>query len=213
MGQLLEEMPVELVRLAGSSLDPVALPDSPCSVAVFDACLALATIEALVSRILSAWPQSRFVAVAERMFAPAVLPLLRLGFKGLLTFADAPRQLAPAIAAVARGGVWVPRTILSAFLDGVVGQGSARTIPGSPTVSRREQEVLGGVLENLSNKEIASRLSISERTVKFHVSNLLNKFAVQRRADLILLSLQGTGALFAAPLLRGAPSPIVGASS
>jgi DNA-binding NarL/FixJ family response regulator len=50
--------------------------------------------------------------------------------------------------------------------------------------------VLEGLLENLANKEIASRLNISERTVKFHVSNLLAKFNVRRRADLILLCYQ-----------------------
>jgi len=39
-------------------------------------------------------------------------------------------------------------------------------------------------------EEIANKLHISERTVKFHVSNLLSKFGVRRRADLILLSYQ-----------------------
>jgi DNA-binding CsgD family transcriptional regulator len=42
----------------------------------------------------------------------------------------------------------------------------------------------------MKNKEIALRLNISERTVKFHVSNLLAKFGVRRRADLILLCYQ-----------------------
>ena len=57
-------------------------------------------------------------------------------------------------------------------------------------VEQREQEVLDSLLENLANKEIASRFNISERTVKFHVSNLLSKFGVRRRADLILLCYQ-----------------------
>src|SRR5258707_656101 len=60
----------------------------------------------------------------------------------------------------------------------------------NPERSWREQEVLDSLLENLSNKEIASKLNIAERTVKFHVSNLLNKFGVRRRADLILLTFQ-----------------------
>jgi len=41
-----------------------------------------------------------------------------------------------------------------------------------------------------TNKEIANKLHIPERTVKFHVSNLLNKLGVRRRADLILLCYQ-----------------------
>jgi DNA-binding NarL/FixJ family response regulator len=60
-------------------------------------------------------------------------------------------------------------------------------------LSRREKEVVQGLLDNLSNKEIASKLNISERTVKFHVSNLLQKFNVRRRADLIVLAFQESG--------------------
>jgi DNA-binding NarL/FixJ family response regulator len=63
-------------------------------------------------------------------------------------------------------------------------------VDASSELSRREREVLDALLENLANKEIASRLNISERTVKFHVSNLLSKFGVRRRADLILLCFQ-----------------------
>jgi len=58
----------------------------------------------------------------------------------------------------------------------------APTIP----LSRRQQEVLGGIAHNLTNKEIAANLYVAERTVKFHVSTLLKKFGVQRRSDLML---------------------------
>ncbi len=47
---------------------------------------------------------------------------------------------------------------------------------------------MDSLLENLSNKEIAAKLNMSERTAKFHVSNLLAKYGVRRRADLILLT-------------------------
>jgi two-component system response regulator DevR len=50
--------------------------------------------------------------------------------------------------------------------------------------------IVDALLENLANKEIANKLHIPERTVKFHVSNLLNKLGVRRRADLILLCCQ-----------------------
>ena len=63
-------------------------------------------------------------------------------------------------------------------------------VDAAADLSRREQEVLSSLLENMANKEIGNKLNISERTVKFHVSNLLNKFGVRRRADLILLCYQ-----------------------
>jgi len=51
-------------------------------------------------------------------------------------------------------------------------------------LSPREREVLRAVSDNLANKEIASQLSISVRTVKFHVSRLLAKFGVNTRSQL-----------------------------
>ncbi len=42
-----------------------------------------------------------------------------------------------------------------------------------------------GVLKSLANKEIASHLNLSERTVKFHVSSLLAKFKVRSRMELL----------------------------
>lgn len=62
---------------------------------------------------------------------------------------------------------------------------AGRAIASPIGLSRREKEVLDGVLENLANKEIASRLSISERTVKFHVSSLFIKFKVRSRIELM----------------------------
>ena len=51
-------------------------------------------------------------------------------------------------------------------------------------VSRRERDVLDGVLKNLANKQIAAQLNLSERTVKFHVSSLLAKYGVTDRVAL-----------------------------
>jgi DNA-binding CsgD family transcriptional regulator len=59
---------------------------------------------------------------------------------------------------------------------------TSRAVP----LSRRQYEVLSAVAQNMSNKEIAGRLNVSERTVKFHVSALLEKFAVRGRVDLML---------------------------
>jgi len=58
-------------------------------------------------------------------------------------------------------------------------------LPGFP-LSRRQREVLSSITQNLSNKEIAAKLNVSVRTIKFHVSSLLEKFDVRGRVDLML---------------------------
>ena len=58
-------------------------------------------------------------------------------------------------------------------------------VAGMP-LSRRQHEVLAAIAQNLSNKEIAAKLNVSVRTVKFHVSTLLEKFEVRGRVDLMI---------------------------
>ena len=147
------------------------------------------TTEALVVGVLARQPAARVVVVAEKFDQGAAFPLLRLGAKGLLTFSEATDQLLRAVEEVAGGGFWVPRTLLSRFVDETISSVRRPRGPAGPArLSRREKEVLDALLENLSNKEIAAKLNMSERTAKFHVSNLLAKYGVRRRADLILLT-------------------------
>ena len=161
------------------------------NVYVVDAHAARQATGALLSNLLERFPDSRLIVVGEQHLENNCYSLLRLGVKGLLTYDEARDQLIRALPLVAGGGFWVPRQLLSGFVDSILtGQGRRLKTDSVANLSRREQEVLDSLLENLSNKEIANKLNIAERTVKFHVSNLLNKFGVRRRADLILLTFQ-----------------------
>lgn len=162
---------------------------------VLDAAGAWPAASSLASAILDRYPAARVLVVAERFSEPAAFPLLRLGAKGLLRYAEVRGRLARAVEIVATGGYWVSRALLSRFVDWILSRVRARRMPSAAAgLSRRERDVLEVLLENLSNKEIATKLGISERTVKFHVSNVLAKFGVRRRADLIVYSYQAAPA-------------------
>jgi len=62
---------------------------------------------------------------------------------------------------------------------------AGHSVKATVKLTRREEEVLDGILRSLANKEIASELNLSERTVKFHVSSLLAKFKVRSRMELM----------------------------
>ncbi|MGB9466790.1 MAG: LuxR C-terminal-related transcriptional regulator [Candidatus Acidiferrum sp.] len=62
---------------------------------------------------------------------------------------------------------------------------AGHSVGSAVKLTRREEEVLSGVMKSLANKEIAASLNLSERTVKFHVSSLLAKFRVRGRMELV----------------------------
>ena len=184
-------------KVVAKQLESMLAPDlrnmepPRAQVYVIDAHAARPATGALLTNILERYPEARLIVVGERHDDSNSFSLLRLGVKGLLTYVEARDQLIRALPLVSNGGFWVSRQLLSGFVDSILtGQGRRLKTDTVTNLSRREQEVLDSLLENLSNKEIASRLNIAERTVKFHVSNLLNKFGVRRRADLILLTFQ-----------------------
>jgi DNA-binding CsgD family transcriptional regulator len=76
-----------------------------------------------------------------------------------------------------------------AFVHCVVSRATAlleegRSMANPASLSPRQKEILRAVLCNQANKEIASRLNITVRTVKFHISSLLAKFGAENRTEL-----------------------------
>ncbi len=162
------------------------------SVYVIDAYAQRQATAALLGNIHDHNSGAGLLVVGDNLKEADSYTLLRQGMKGILNYAEAREQLPRALALVASGGFWVPRKVLSRFVDFILNSAQGRRMRGDSAseLSRREEEVLAALLEDLANKEVADRLHISERTVKFHVSNLFTKFGVRRRADLILLCYQ-----------------------
>jgi DNA-binding NarL/FixJ family response regulator len=186
-------------RLTSHRLEPHGMPDlrslshPRASLYVVESHPRRLVTEAIVAAVAQRSPGVRVLVLAEKFREAIAFPLLRLGVKGLLRYSEMPSQLSRALAVASAGGFWVPRALLSTFLDTMrSGPPPRRPMAGAADLTEREREVLESLLQNLSNKEIAKKLTISERTAKFHVANLLAKYGVKRRADLILLGLAPT---------------------
>ena len=173
-------------RVEISPAAPPALP-SRALLYVVDAEVPRPTAAGVVAAIQNRFPGARILAVAERFPEKEALSLLGLGVKGLVRYEDVREKLPVALETVAHGGFWAPRALVSRFLDELSARPRlGRLTPESARLSARERQVLDLVLESLSNKEIGDRLHISERTVKFHVSNLLAKFRSTSRWELVV---------------------------
>jgi DNA-binding CsgD family transcriptional regulator len=83
---------------------------------------------------------------------------------------------------------------------------AGKSVCSQVKMTRREEEVLSGLMKSLANKEIAANLNLSERTVKFHVSSLLAKFRVRGRMELVRVATRQTSG--AAPMPIAVPAPV-----
>jgi two-component system, NarL family, response regulator YdfI len=110
---------------------------------------------------------------------------LRQGIQAVLPN-DAPAdQIAAAIEAVAAGLVAFPIVEMESLLKLYRPQESPESLP--ETLTRRETEVLRFMSEGLGNKEIASRLGISEHTVKFHAASIMGKLGASSRTEAVTM--------------------------
>ncbi|HLW59840.1 MAG TPA: response regulator transcription factor [bacterium] len=113
-----------------------------------------------------------------------VLGAIRAGAGGYLLKGAPASEIALAIRSVAEGGSYLTPRVAS----WVVARLNDPRRPGA--LSGRERQVLRLVAQGMSNKQIARQLSITERTVKFHMTSIFNKLGAENRAQAIALAAQ-----------------------
>jgi DNA-binding NarL/FixJ family response regulator len=112
------------------------------------------------------------------------MQMVYLGAAGVLTFGDhLVDQLPRAIHTVAEGRLWIRREILSAYVQ-KTGSVLRKMAAWEEKLTLRERQITDLLYRGLSNRSISQRLAICERTVKFHVSNILHKMNVVNRREL-----------------------------
>ena len=115
-----------------------------------------------------------------------LFPAIKTGAHGYLLKDSSPEDLLRAIRQVSRGESSLHPTIARKLIREFSGS-SRETNPAVP-LSTREHDVLGLLALGLSNQEIANSLTISERTARKHVSNILDKLHVSNRTQAALFA-------------------------
>jgi DNA-binding NarL/FixJ family response regulator len=129
-------------------------------------------------------PHLRIIVTGSGMDEVAILEAIASGAKGYVDAAASPADFVQAIRIVSQGSVWVPRRVLSMFVDRVSSSPGSIFFSGRVILTEREKEVLEMLVRGRSNKEIGATLGIEARTVKAHVAKLLRKIGVQNRVEL-----------------------------
>lgn len=125
------------------------------------------------------------VVLLESLRRAGVLRLLQSGVRGLLLREARPEEISAALVAVNSG-----LTVMSPEMIEVLAPVSAEApaddeLPPGEPLTPRESEVLALLADGAGNKEIAIRLGVSEHTVKFHVSSILNKLGAATRTEAV----------------------------
>jgi two-component system response regulator NreC len=111
--------------------------------------------------------------------------LLKAGVSGYVLKQSEPAELLQAIRAAAAGGTYIDSALTARVTAAFVGRRSHHQRQPSGGVSERELEVLRLIASGYSNKEIASRLSLSVKTVEAHKANAMRKLDLAGRIDIV----------------------------
>jgi two-component system, NarL family, response regulator LiaR len=116
-----------------------------------------------------------------------ILGALRAGARGYLLKGASRAEIFDAIRTVYSGGSLLQPLVTSRLLDHMSREQAS---PEPEPLTPREFEVLRLLALGLTNKELAGRLFISERTVKFHVSSLMHKLGAENRTETVTIAAQ-----------------------
>jgi DNA-binding NarL/FixJ family response regulator len=113
-----------------------------------------------------------------------IVGAVKAGAKGYLLKGAPSQDLFEAIRTVSAGGSLLQPVVASKLIEHVSGERDMATTP----LTERERQVLEQLALGKTNKEIASELVITERTVKFHVSSILSKLGAGNRTEAVTIA-------------------------
>ena len=173
----------------GSSILEAVAQKKPHVVLVSAALEGSATLGFELTRQVSAsYPQTRVVLLMDTSSRSGVVEAFRCGAQGVFSRTESPKTLAKCISNVHRGQVWASREELRYLLDAFRDSEPMKLMDsrGETLLSNREQDVVRCVAEGLSNREISSRLKLTEHTVKNYLFRIFDKLGVSSRVEVVL---------------------------
>jgi DNA-binding NarL/FixJ family response regulator len=140
---------------------------------------------ATVAKLSQACPVTKVVMLTVYDEEDQWLAAFKAGARGYVLKGVPPRDLADIVRLVAGGDVYVSPALAADMLRELTGERSQDPLG---ELSEREREVLKLVAQGLTNREIAERVHLAEKTVKNHMTNILGKLHVRSRVEAALLA-------------------------
>jgi DNA-binding NarL/FixJ family response regulator len=182
---------VEVVGVAASRENALKqLSTMPDIIIMNPDVLKMRTLSRFIHAAHARAPHARVILVFESYPSDkSIITGIKTGVRGYIRFTDAPAIVAKAIRIVHEGEIWAERRLLEMALSQpmLLPETLFSHVPGLQPLTDREMEVLTMVLQGATNREIADKSSISERTVKTHLYRVYKKLKVKSRTKAIAL--------------------------
>ena len=122
-----------------------------------------------------------------------ILVALKAGARGYLSESTTFQNLIKAVESVSKGEIWVERKMVNRIVEGELNSDHPTDEQRNQTkeqLTPREKQVLAFLKQGCTNKEIAQKLCISEKTVKGHMNNIFRRFNVSGRLQAIVYAIR-----------------------
>jgi two-component system, NarL family, nitrate/nitrite response regulator NarL len=141
--------------------------------------------------IMSGSPRVKILLLTSTITTQQVIEALQIGARGIVTKDALIDQLTGAIASVMNGDYWINGRRVVNLVGALHELMQQAAVPERKTygLTPRELEVVGCIVEGCSNRDIAKQFTISEETVKRHLSNIFDKTGVSTRLELALFAI------------------------
>ena len=181
------------IEIAASAADCATawkiLDDTQPHVLLMDVQLKDRCAHKLIEQVSQSRFGTRMLVYTSQSAEWPVLEAIRSGVHGYITKDADPERLCDAIRVVARGGMYLD-TNLTGMVIGHLGRKHERRNMSQRQLSRRESVVLQELANGKRNKEIATAMSITERTVKYHITSVFQKMKVKNRTEAVRLAVE-----------------------
>lgn len=145
----------------------------------------------VLRELRSACPEIRAVMLLDSSKSDVVLNAFRAGAKGIFSKHESVDTLCKCVRSVHRGQIWANSQQMALAVEALASSPKIRAVDarGLNLLSKRELEVVRGLSEGLTNREIAERLGLSQHTIKNYLFRLFDKLGVSSRVELLFMTL------------------------
>ncbi|MGD0889941.1 MAG: response regulator transcription factor [Terracidiphilus sp.] len=165
-----------------------ALSSAPADVVLLDYDLGEERGSSLIGELKDRRHDVKILMVTAGMSEAATLQIMEAGACGVFLKQSNPDQLVEAIRRITNNGIWLDNEAVRSLVSAK--KSHAERVESQRPLTSRQSDVMRGILDGLTNKEIAWKMKVSESSIKAVIQELFRKAGVRTRSQLVRIAIE-----------------------